>query len=165
MRIVKHFHFYAAHRNQHLNDKCSNLHGHAYRAEARFDCGSPAYASGVTILFDEVEDICRPVIQSFDHALLLDRGDPDARRLLDVQACGKVMMMDKATSLENVALHLFDLLDQACDGTPLRMRLMDIRIAETGSSEIEVSRSDAEEARRSRKAIECGLIAHEGSNR
>lgn len=99
--VTKHFHFYAAHRNEEIGGKCGNLHGHKY--ELSVEVSAPRNGS-VTILFEELESIVRAVIVDLvDHALLLHRHDPAAQSLVESGACGKVFWAESPTSAENMA--------------------------------------------------------------
>lgn len=135
MRLTKTFKFYAAHRNQHLDGKCRNIHGHRYSLEVQWMLQSPD-ESGVSTLFEAAEEIIQPIVHRYDHALLLDANDPCAQALLDSQACGKVVMMNGATSVENLCLDLYEQMVIACVGTPLESRLIEITVRETDSSAI-----------------------------
>lgn len=141
MRLSKSAKFYAAHRNQHLDGKCRNLHGHRYGIEAAWIVGEPA-TSGVTVLFEFVERLMDPVISEFDHALLLDRNDPDAANLIATQACGKVVLVEGATSVENLCVELFRRLDAASRSTPLAGCLDEITVRETDTSAISMTAAE-----------------------
>lgn len=137
MIVTRTFKFYAAHRNEYLSDKCSNLHGHRYgvEVELRPVCMSDA---GVSILFGEIEALLAPTFERFDHALLIHRDDPARQALLDTQACGKVVLMDKPTSAENLCLELLARCIAACP------HVNAVTLRETDSCTVRMDRDDLE---------------------
>ena len=54
MVIKKKFHFYAAHRNETLNDKCYNLHGHVYRFKVFVD--TKVKNGKIDVLFSDIDN-------------------------------------------------------------------------------------------------------------
>jgi len=115
MKIRKSYKFYAAHRNQEIDGKCWNIHGHRYGIDVVFDVvQSPG--SSISILFEDFDAKVEPFLKNhYDHALLLDRADPLAPHL---QRFGeeegrelKIKWFDAPTSAENLAAVLFDEID------------------------------------------------------
>lgn len=138
MILTRTFKFYAAHRNEHLSDKCSNIHGHRYGVEVELR-PTRTDEAGVSILFGDVEKLLSPTFQRFDHALLIHCNDPAKERLLESQACGKVVILDKPTSAENLCRELLARCVKACphvnavtlretDSCTIRMDLRDLEV-------------------------------------
>tara|TARA_Y100001973_G_C5130848_1_gene297697 strand:- start:34 stop:462 length:429 start_codon:yes stop_codon:yes gene_type:complete len=105
MNISKDFHFYAAHRNQVLDDKCRNLHGHQYRVRFTMTY-QESTANSITMLFRDIDERLEPVIESLDHSTLLDTADPAKEALIESGACDKVVSLPFPTSAENLAAYL-----------------------------------------------------------
>ena len=126
MVIQKKYHFYAAHRNKEAGEKCGRIHGHTYKVKVH--CAFPDFKGDVAMLFGDIDDICESVIKSFDHYFILHDEDPLAALL---NSCGEPFIpVPFVTSAENMARHLFDLLEE--EGLPITK----IEIAETESSNV-----------------------------
>lgn len=143
MRITKKFHFYAAHRNQHLADKCYNIHGHQYQVEATFLVPPRDPHSGVTTVFDRFDEIDMWLKLHYDHAMLIDRADPLLDYLIEFQKDQhrklRLVIMPRATSVENLAYHLFSQIRQK------GFALQELVIQETTTSIVRYTRDDYEQ--------------------
>jgi len=74
MIIRKEYKFYAAHRNETLRDKCSNLHGHRYGVSCLFEVERDGE---ISTLFGTFDDRMEPWLREhYDHGLLINRHDP-----------------------------------------------------------------------------------------
>lgn len=105
MRIEKKTHFYAAHRNQELKDKCCNLHGHSYFVVFTFEFKREG---SITKLFGDIEVIIDPIVKGeFDHALLIDINDPLYLTLKTHHPEFKMVEFNEPTSVENLCQMLF----------------------------------------------------------
>ncbi len=109
MFIEKAYKFYAAHRNEQLKDKCSNLHGHRYGLRCFFKVER---VGDISTLFGDFDDKVEPWIkQKYDHGMLINIHDPLYQTLKDHQRrTGEHLKMkefDGATSVENLAYMLF----------------------------------------------------------
>lgn len=104
MTLTKAFRFYAAHRNQELEGKCSNIHGHRYIFKVTV---MEKMVGSITILFQDLEDKIQPLIDELDHSLLLDINDPANMSLKKSGACEKLFLMVEPTSAENLAKEIF----------------------------------------------------------
>lgn len=106
--ITKKYHFYAAHRNELIDDKCRSLHGHTYKVEVELEMSEPDYRTGITTLFSDIDAKIEPIIKEFDHALLLHHTDKLGKVIgkysdenkADEQ---KILWFLEATSAENIA--------------------------------------------------------------
>lgn len=104
MTITKHFKFYAAHRNEEIGGKCGSIHGHRYGVAVTVE--EPRKGS-VTILFEDIENAVKPLIDRLDHSLLLHADDPAKEKLISSGACYRTYEVPFQTSAENMAEHLF----------------------------------------------------------
>tara|TARA_R110000744_G_scaffold45241_4_gene100480 strand:- start:1520 stop:1918 length:399 start_codon:yes stop_codon:yes gene_type:complete len=126
MKVVKKYHFYAAHRNESAGAKCGRLHGHTYHVKVHLDF--PRWKNNITILFQEIDEKCEGVIKFYDHFLLLYINDPLAKVLNDLNEPFHSVLFE--TSAENLAKNIFDQIKNT--GLPISR----IELAETESSNI-----------------------------
>ena len=121
MLIRKKYHFYAAHRNELLNDKCFNLHGHVYRFEVYVKTGIDE--RGASILFNDIDKYVQPVIDSFDHSCLVHVEDKKLMEAMEILQT-KRYVFDSPTSTECIAKSIFNILKNT--GLPItRIDLME----------------------------------------
>lgn len=104
MLLTRKYHFYAAHRNQELCDKCRNIHGHQYEIRVTFDL---AKKSSITTLFAELDAKVKPIIDEYDHGMLIDKNDPLYAHLLAFNEPLKFVVFNGPTSVENLVERLF----------------------------------------------------------
>ena len=129
MTITKHFHFYAAHRNEEIGGKCAAIHGHRYGIAVTVE---EQRSGSVTMLFEEIERRVKPVLDRLDHTLLLNRGDPARDALLASGACCRVYEVPFPTSAENMAEHLLSELRRA------GLNVVELALQETDTSIVTV---------------------------
>lgn len=129
MTITKHFKFYAAHRNEEIGGKCASIHGHRYGIALTIE--EPRNGS-ITMLFDEIEQRAKPLLDRLDHSLLLHTGDPARDTLLASGACCRVYEVPFPTSAENMAEHLLAELQRA------GLNVVELALQETDTSIVTV---------------------------
>lgn len=129
MTITKHFHFYAAHRNEEIGGKCGSIHGHRYGIAVTV--AEPRNGS-ITILFEDIEAKAKPIIDAMDHALLLNVSDPARAALIESGACCRVYEVPFPTSAENMAEHLLSELRLA------GLNVVELSLQETDTSIVTV---------------------------
>ena len=138
MIIQKDYKFYAAHRNEELQDKCRNLHGHRYGVRCFFVVER---TGSYSTLFGEFDDAIEPLIKGeYDHAMLINVQDPLHETLrqhtIRTGETLKLKEFDRPTSVENLAFQLFT------EITNLGFVLDRIEIRETDTSVVSYSRED-----------------------
>ena len=138
MKIRKQYKFYAAHRNEELLDKCSNLHGHRYGIVCHFEVER---SGSISTLFSDFDSKIEPLLKSeYDHALLINVHDPLLATLEDhCQRTGeslKFKRLERPTSVENLAFQLFG------EITDLGFRLEQLEVQETDTSVCTYTRQD-----------------------
>ena len=140
MLIKKTFHFYAAHRNQHLEGKCSNLHGHRYGLSCFFlTKRGKGVDQNVTTLFEVFDDVEHLIKEEYDHACLIDITDPLYTEIKKSSQQWKLKKLGLATSAENLCYVLFH------DILSLDLDLIEIHLQETDSSTVIYTVSDFNE--------------------
>ncbi|MEZ6062296.1 MAG: 6-carboxytetrahydropterin synthase [Planctomycetaceae bacterium] len=138
MIIEKQYKFYAAHRNETLRDKCSNIHGHRYGLRVHFEVEREG---DISTLFGDFDAKMEPyLLQNFDHGMLINRHDPLYETLQDhCRRTGenlRLKVLDGPTSVENLAWVMFT------EITEMGFRLDRIEIQETDTSTIIYTRED-----------------------
>jgi 6-pyruvoyl-tetrahydropterin synthase len=125
MKIIKKYHFYAAHRNKSAGVKCGRLHGHTYDVVCTFKFEE--LHNGITMLFSDIDSIVEPIIKQYDHYLLLHNLDPLCEMLELVDE--PYIELPFETSAENLALYIFNQIQA-------RLPIVRIELAETKSSNV-----------------------------
>lgn len=126
--VTRKYRFYSAHRNQDLDDKCYNLHGHLYRMEVILKFPVPEL--GITMLFKDIDKVVDPIVKSYDHKWIVDINDPfyhDIKEAL-VKHNIQVLEVPFTTSVENLCQHFYKTFEAL--GLPVQK----IAIQETESS-------------------------------
>jgi 6-pyruvoyltetrahydropterin/6-carboxytetrahydropterin synthase len=138
MIIRKEYKFYAAHRNETLQDKCSNIHGHRYGLLIHFQVERDG---DISTLFGDFDEKIEPYLkENFDHGMLINRHDPLYQTLID--HCSRtgeqfrLKVFDGSTSVENLAWIMFS------EITAMGFRLDRLEIQETDTSNLIYTRED-----------------------
>ncbi len=144
MLIKKEFHFYAAHRNQKLTDKCFALHGHRYGVSIFYE--AIRRDSNVTIPFSAFHVAEKYFLEKWDHAAIFDEADPILPYLaqfekedLNQSENGpkmKYVLLKRPSSVENVCFEIF--YDMVQLGYPVAI----VEVKETDSSTVVYSKED-----------------------
>ena len=138
MIIEKKYKFYAAHRNETLQDKCSNIHGHRYGIKLHFEVQRDG---DISTLFGDFDEKIEPWLRrEYDHGMLINRQDPLFAALQEYcRVSGEQLrfkVIDGATSVENLAWTMFS------EITDMGFRLVKIEIQETDTSNFQYTRHD-----------------------
>ncbi len=138
MIIQKQYRFYAAHRNEELEDKCRNIHGHRYGLTCFFEVERTGH---LTTLFSEFDEQIEPLLKNeYDHGMLIHRNDSLFETLqMHAERTGeefRLKVLDFPTSAENLSYVLFT------EITALGFRLNRIELRETDTSVIAYTRED-----------------------
>ncbi|MEQ9406073.1 MAG: 6-carboxytetrahydropterin synthase [Fuerstiella sp.] len=138
MIIKKEYKFYAAHRNETLADKCSNIHGHRYGLRIHFEVERDG---AISTLFGDFDARIEPYLKNnFDHGMLINRHDPLYQTLLDhTERTGehfRLKVLDGPTSVENLAWVMFT------EITDMGFRLDRLELQETDTSTLIYTRED-----------------------
>ena len=138
MLIKKTYKFYAAHRNEELQDKCRNVHGHRYEIRCHFRVERQG---SISTLFADFDRRIEPLLQhEYDHAMLVNVNDPLYKALVGyVQQSGdqlRLKCLDGPTSVENLAFQLFSEISE------MGFELETLEVQETDTSTLVYSRED-----------------------
>ncbi|QDU88671.1 6-pyruvoyl tetrahydropterin synthase [Pirellulimonas nuda] len=159
MVIEKEYKFYAAHRNEQLEDKCSNLHGHRYGLKCLFEVERNG---SYTTLFGDFDAKIEPLLKNnYDHGMLIHTADPLYQTLLDhCERTGeklRLKVFDAPTTVENLAFMLFS------EITEMGFRLVGIEVRETDTSVLQYSREDWVADCRDRSRTQCKPTVAKGT--
>jgi 6-pyruvoyltetrahydropterin/6-carboxytetrahydropterin synthase len=135
MRVTKIFSFAAGHRLYKYDGDCSNIHGHNYKLEVtvRDDLD----AMGMVVDFKELKVRVNRAIAKYDHALILQKGDPLVDVLKIPELNLKLRVMENNPTAENMLLDLMKSLPDDCV-----LNIVDLRLWETETSFVEVNAYD-----------------------
>jgi 6-pyruvoyltetrahydropterin/6-carboxytetrahydropterin synthase len=138
MIIQKQYKFYAAHRNETLQDKCRNLHGHRYGLKCFFEVERNG---DISTLFGDFDAQIEPWLkQHYDDAMLIHVHDTlfDSlqQHMLRPGEAPRVKVMDRPTSVENLCHLMFS------EITQMGFRLSRLEVQETDTSTVSYCRED-----------------------
>jgi 6-pyruvoyltetrahydropterin/6-carboxytetrahydropterin synthase len=138
MIIQKQYKFYAAHRNETLQDKCRNLHGHRYGLKCFFEVERDG---DISTLFGDFDAQIEPWLkQYYDHAMLIHVNDTLfeslQQHMLRTGEILRLKVMDRPTSVENLCHVMFS------EITQMGFRLSRLEVQETDTSTVCYSRED-----------------------
>lgn len=137
MQITRRLEFDAGHRIPNHNSQCKHLHGHRYAIEITLS-GEVIKAVGVSdegmvMDFSDVKRIAKEqVVDAWDHAFLVYRGDKTVMDFLGTMPNHKTVVLDVIPTVENLALVAFETLVGAYRDTyGNHLRLERVRLYET----------------------------------
>ena len=138
MIIQKQYKFYAAHRNETLQDKCRNLHGHRYGLRCHFEVERDG---DISTLFGDFDSRIEPWLkENYDHGMLINSYHPLYETLLNhMHRTGenlRLKVMHGPTSVENLCHVLFS------EITQMGFRLALLEVQETDTSIISYTREE-----------------------
>lgn len=137
MLITRRLEFDAGHRIPNHTSQCKHLHGHRYAIEITLS-GNVITAEGqseqgMVMDFSDVKRIAKEqLVNAWDHAFLVYRGDKVVCNFLATLPDHKTIVLEVVPTVENLAQIAFDILDPAYQDTYGNcLRLQQVRIYET----------------------------------
>ena len=148
MQITRRLEFDAGHRIPNHNSQCKHLHGHRYVLEVTLGgdvieaAGQPN--NGMVMDFSEVKEIAMAhVVEAWDHAFLVYRGDTQIADFLATLPGHKTVLLDCVPTAENLARIAFEILDPLYRDTfGNHLRLERVRLYETPNCWADCRRAD-----------------------
>ena len=140
MQITTRLEFDAGHRIPSHKSQCRNLHGHRYAIEITLSgdiIEQPGSSDeGMVMDFSDVKAIARTaVVDVWDHAFIVYRGDTVVREFLDSLPNHRTVIMDCVPTAENMAAEAFRILnDRYRNVYGNHLRLERVRLYETPNS-------------------------------
>ena len=118
MQITRRLEFDAGHRIPSHTSQCKHLHGHRYAMEITLSgdiiTQEGISEQGMVMDFSDVKRIAKEqVVDAWDHAFLVYRGDVQVLDFLNTLPGHKTIVLDAVPTAENLALIAFTLLDPA----------------------------------------------------
>jgi 6-pyruvoyltetrahydropterin/6-carboxytetrahydropterin synthase len=118
MQITRRLEFDAGHRIPNHNSQCKHLHGHRYTIEITLSgdviTKEGVSEQGMVMDFSDVKRIAKEhVVDAWDHAFLVYRGDKVVLEFLNSLPGHKTVVMEVIPTAENLAKVAFDLLKNA----------------------------------------------------
>ncbi|AGA34105.1 Queuosine biosynthesis QueD, PTPS-I [Thioalkalivibrio nitratireducens DSM 14787] len=150
MRITRKLEFDAGHRIPDHRSQCRHLHGHRYtimitlRGEIIEASGEPV--NGMVMDFSDVKAIAKThLVDRWDHAFLVYRGDHRVVEFLASMPDHKTVVLDCVPTAENLAQLAFRILDPLYRDTyGNQLRLDRVRLYETPNCWADAVREDLE---------------------
>ena len=149
MQITTRLEFDAGHRIPSHKSQCRNLHGHRYAIEITLEGGiiqqEGISEQGMVMDFSDVKAIARrEVVDVWDHAFLVYRGDAELLTFLNSLPNHKTVVMESIPTAENMAATAFGILDTCYRDTyGNHLRLVQVRLYETPNSWADASSQPA----------------------
>ncbi|HWT28070.1 MAG TPA: 6-carboxytetrahydropterin synthase QueD [Methylophilaceae bacterium] len=140
MQITTRLEFDAGHRIPSHKSQCRNLHGHRYAMEITLSGDiirqEGVSENGMVMDFSDVKTIARRlVVDVWDHAFLVYRGDQVVMDFLATLPDHKTVIMDTVPTAENMAAEAFRLLAAGYHDTyGNHLKLERVRLYETPNS-------------------------------
>lgn len=136
IRVTKVFTMDFAHALFGYNGPCKNIHGHTYHLSVtllgKTDQDISKSTQGMVLDFSELKQIVHEsIIDSFDHALVINEKAPYAQLGIFDSEFEKIIRLDFQPTCENLLLHFVDLIQNKFDFNP---KLMSMRLDETPTS-------------------------------
>jgi len=134
MKVTKKFKFEMAHRLQHHEGLCWNIHGHSYVIDVTvesLDIKEEGPETGMVMDFGNLKKICNNLFDQLDHAFMVNENDKAVCGFFKNQGF-KTYEIDFEPTAENMAEYFYiQLLPMIRD---LKISLDNIRVWETTTS-------------------------------
>jgi 6-pyruvoyltetrahydropterin/6-carboxytetrahydropterin synthase len=131
MTITRRFEWDMAHRLANHGGLCRNIHGHRYAAEVTLSGSirSAGPSEGMVCDFIQIGAAVRPILEAWDHALMLAHEDPWVPILRGLGT--KIILVPVAPTAEVIARSFGDFAAIAIEGVA---ELVSVRVWETPTS-------------------------------
>ena len=146
IRITKEFTFDMAHALIHYDGLCRNIHGHTYKLAVTL-LGSPKDIQGdpklgMVLDFTDLKTIVKqPIVDVFDHAIVLHEGHKAIPAMMECNDYGKTIVLPFQPTCENLVIHFVQMIQ---DKLPKGIALFSLRLHETPTSYAEWCLTDNE---------------------
>jgi 6-pyruvoyltetrahydropterin/6-carboxytetrahydropterin synthase len=137
--VSKSFRFEAAHRLPWYDGPCKDLHGHSY--EMRVELTGEPDSNGMVVDFKEIKRVVGPLVDDWDHALLVSAEDQE---LIDAaESLGsRYVLLPFDSTAENLTAYVAEFL--LSDGRAFlrdnRISEVTVAIRETATCEARITR-------------------------
>jgi 6-pyruvoyltetrahydropterin/6-carboxytetrahydropterin synthase len=147
MQITRRLEFDAGHRIPNHKSQCKHLHGHRYAIEITLSggiiSGEGLAEEGMVMDFADVKRIAmEKLVDAWDHAFLVYRGDKTVCAFLASLPDHKTVILDAVPTAENLAQIAFGILEPAYqDIYGNHLRLEKVRLYETPNNWADCTRN------------------------
>jgi len=136
VRLTKEFHFEMAHALWNYDGLCRHIHGHSYKLLITV-IGEPiantdSHKLGMVLDFADLKAVVKgPVVDYFDHSLVINRGAEGALPEEPNEMYKKVHLVDFQPTCENLVIHIAE---KTGPLLPAGVQLFSVRLYETATS-------------------------------
>lgn len=102
VKIGKEYHWEMSHRLPFHKGGCYNIHGHSYKL--MLELAGTTDENGMLLDYYEMDKTVYPILNEYDHALVLDNSDDKVIALID-ELKFKYKIIDVTSTSENLAAH------------------------------------------------------------
>lgn len=121
--VTKIFEFSYGHRLPNHPGKCRRYHGHNGKVEVTI-FGEIAEQTGMIIDFGDLKRMVEPLLDVWDHRMVLQMGDPLVAWLASIQVTkDSVVVIDRPPTAENLATLLLEALQEKMGLMPSPIRI------------------------------------------
>lgn len=136
IRITKEFTFDMAHALFNYDGLCQNIHGHTYTLQVtlkgRINTDENSPKQGMVIDFGELKKIIKtPIVDAFDHALVLNDKQNIPQAIVNFQSAEKLIALPFQPTCENLVAHFAGIIQKTL---PETASLHSLRLYETPTS-------------------------------
>lgn len=136
IRITKEFTFDMAHALFNYDGLCQNIHGHTYTLQVtlkgRINTDENSPKQGMVIDFGELKKIIKtPIVDAFDHALVLNDKQNIPQAIVNFQSAEKLIALPFQPTCENLVAHFAGIIQKTL---PETASLHSLRLYETPNS-------------------------------
>jgi 6-pyruvoyltetrahydropterin/6-carboxytetrahydropterin synthase len=137
IRITRRLEFDAGHRLPNHKSQCRNIHGHRYAIEITLESelvhDEGASDDGMVMDFGDIKTIANErLVNVWDHAFLVWKGDTIMRDFLAMIPGHKTVVLDNVPTAENLVAEAFRILEHAYrDRFGKELTLVHVRLYET----------------------------------
>jgi 6-pyruvoyltetrahydropterin/6-carboxytetrahydropterin synthase len=126
-KIAKDFHWEMGHRLPFHDGGCQNVHGHSY--QMRVTVEGDLDENGMVIDYFDLKAIIDPVVQSVDHAFMIDETDQQMRAFFEANPL-KHVVVPFPTTAENITRWFLDRVAERLRTYP-NVKSVSVRVQET----------------------------------
>ena len=136
VRLTKEFHFEMAHALLNYDGVCRHIHGHSYKLFITV-IGEPIaktddHKLGMVLDFADLKAVVKgPVVDYFDHSLVINKGAESALPAEPNEMYEKVHLVDFQPTCENFVIHIAETVSPRL---PSGVDLFSVRLYETATS-------------------------------
>ena len=126
MKIAKEFNWEMGHRLPEHFGKCKNIHGHSYKMMVELD--GDLDKNGMVMDYYDLKKIINPIVESLDHAFMVNENDKPVLKFLEEIKSKKVIVQFEST-VENITRYFLSEISR--NDLPANIHKLKVRVCET----------------------------------